>query len=100
MPEKALEVFKDTTATKKIFKLRKKIRAVSGGTSASKTISILVWIIDYAQNTENKIVTVVGESVPHLNLGAKRDFKNIMVSNGYWNDSQWSESGTYTFSGG
>ncbi|MEK9208101.1 MAG: hypothetical protein AAB922_06445, partial [Patescibacteria group bacterium] len=97
MPEKVLEVFTDTTATKKIFKLRKKIRAVSGGTSASKTISILVWIIDYAQNTEHKVVTIVGESVPHLNLGAKRDFKNIMVANGYWDDSAWTENGVYTF---
>lgn len=100
MPEKALTAFTDTTATQKIFKLTKKIRAVSGGTSASKTISILVWIIDYAQNTKNKIVTIVGESVPHLNLGAKRDFKNIMVSNGYWEDSRWSESGVYKFKDG
>ena len=93
-------VFKDTSATRKIFSLRKKIRAVSGGTSASKTISILVWIIDYGQSTSNKIVTIVGESVPHLNLGAKRDFKNIMISNGYWEDSRWSEAGIYTFPNG
>lgn len=41
----------------------------------------------------------MGESVPHLNLGAKRDFKNIMVANGYWDDASWSESGVYTFGG-
>jgi phage terminase large subunit len=100
MAEKAFTAFKDTKATQKVFQLTKKIRAVSGGTSASKTISILVWIIDYAQNTQNKVVTIVGESVPHLNLGAKRDFMNIMVSNGYWKDSNWAESGVYTFEGG
>lgn len=93
-------MYKDTTATQRIFKLTKKIRAVSGGTSASKTISILIWLIDYAQSTKNKVVTVVGESVPHLNLGAKRDFKNIMVANGYWIDASWSESGVYTFPNG
>lgn len=93
--------FQDTTATRKIFQLKKKIRAVSGGTSASKTISILVWIIDYGQSTKNKIITIVGESVPHLKLGAIRDFQNIMVSNGYWEDSAWSESNkTYTFQDG
>jgi len=94
-------VFQITTATKKILKLNKRIRAVSGGTSASKTISILFWCIDYGQSTKNEIITVVGESFPHLNLGSIRDFKNIMLSHGYWNDKNWNESShTYTFGGG
>jgi len=84
-------MFKDTTATKKIFALRKRIRAVAGGTSASKTISILVWIIDYAQVKHDtpKLITVVSESFPHLEGGAMRDFQNIMKSQGYWNESRW-----------
>lgn len=90
--------FTDTTATQRIFSLTKKIRAVSGGTGAAKTISILIWIIDYAQSTKNQIVTIVGESYPHLNLGAMRDFKNILISNGYWDDKAWNQSSsTYTF---
>ena len=90
--------FKDTSATKKIFSLKKRIRAVSGGTSASKTISILVWLIDYGQSTKDEIITVVAESYPHLNLGAMRDFKSIMIAHGYWNDRAWNESShTYTF---
>jgi phage terminase large subunit len=84
--------FQNTTATAKIFSLTKRIRAVSGGTGASKTISILIWLIDYCQSVENEICTVVAESVPHLRLGAMRDFKNIMVSNGYWNDNHWKEN--------
>ncbi len=72
--------------------MRKRIRAVSGGTSASKTISILIWLIDYGQSTENEVMTVVAESVPHLLLGAIRDFKNIMIFHGYWNDNNWNES--------
>ena len=59
-----------------------------------------MWLIDYGFSTQNKVITVVGESVPHLNLGAKRDFQNIMVANGYWDDNAWAESGTYTFPGG
>lgn len=85
-------MFKDTTATKKIFSLTKRIRAASGGTSASKTISILVWIIDYCQSVDNQIVTVVAESVPHLQLGAIRDFQNIMKANGYWDNNCWNET--------
>lgn len=93
-----MEGFQNTTATQRIFNLTKRIRAVAGGTSASKTISIIVWLIDYGQSTKNEIMTVVAESYPHLNLGAMRDFKNIMVSHGYWDDKSWNESShTYTF---
>lgn len=93
--------FKDTTATRKIFSLKKRIRAVAGGTSASKTISILVWLIDYCQSTKNELCSVVSESFPHLEDGAIRDFQNIMKSQGYWKDELW--HGTkheYTFETG
>lgn len=95
--------FKDTTATKKIFTLKKRIRAVAGGTSASKTISILIWLIDYCQSKKNanKIATVVSESFPHLEKGAMLDFEMIMKDRGYWNESLW--HGTkhqYTFETG
>lgn len=81
-----------------MFRLKKRIRAVSGGTWASKTISILIWLIDYGQNTKSEIITVVAESVPHLKLGAIRDFQSIMQSNGFWEESRWNASNyTYTF---
>lgn len=84
----------DTTATKKIFALDKKIRAVAGGTSASKTISILIWMIDYAQNQEhkNEIMSIVSESFPHLRMGAILDFQIIMKDRGYWDEARWNES--------
>lgn len=86
--------FSDTTATKKVFSLKKRIRAVSGGTSASKTISILVWLIDYCQSTKNinKIAKVVSESVPHLKAGAMLDFENIMKDRGYWDENRWNKT--------
>lgn len=91
--------FVDTEATKKIFKLKKRIRAVCGGTSASKTISILVWCIDYAQSHKNKKIDIFAESYPHLEDGAIKDFKSIMVSQDYWDDNCWNGTGkTYTFS--
>lgn len=44
----------------------------------------------------------MAESVPHLKLGAMRDFKNIMVAHGYWNDDKWRDSApnVYTFETG
>lgn len=86
--------FQDTTATKKIFALKQRIRGIAGGTSASKTISILVWLIDYCQRIQErpKIVTVGSESFPHLDKGAMLDFKLIMKDRGYWKDKCWNDT--------
>lgn len=95
--------FSDTTSTKKIFSLKKRIRAVAGGTSASKTISILVWCIDFCQTPQNKekLVTITSESLPHLKNGAILDFQNIMKDRGYWDDNRWNKSDhIYTFETG
>lgn len=90
-----------TTATQKIAKLRKRIRAVAGGTGASKTVSILLWCIDYAQSNPSKIVSVVSESFPHLSLGAIREFKAILQTQNYWDDVRWNGSNhAYTFETG
>lgn len=75
-----------------MFQLAQRIRAVSGGTGASKTISILFWLIDYAQSVKKEIITIVAESVPHLQLGAIRDFKSIMQTHNYWKQELWNES--------
>lgn len=91
-------MFQDTTATKRIFGLNERIRAVAGGTAASKTVSILVWLIDYAQTNKNKVITVVSESYPHLEGGAVRDFLSIMQGHNYYDDSRWNSSKhVYTF---
>lgn len=95
--------FKDTTATRKVFSLRKRIRAVAGGTSASKTISILVWLIDYSQTKQlrEKVCSVVSESHPHLELGAILDFQNIMKDRNYWKEERWNQTKhCYTFETG
>lgn len=94
-------MFTQTTATNKILGLTKRIRGVSGGSSASKTISILIWLIGYAQTQQNKLISVVSESFPHLKRGAMRDFQNIMESHNYWDDGAWNKTDyIYTFSTG
>lgn len=95
-------MFQITTATQRIAKLKKKIRAVQGGTSASKTISILLYLIDRAQSDTSKTLTsVIAESTPHLKRGALRDFKNIMMEHKYWKDNSWNATDSiYTFETG
>jgi len=90
--------FQATTGTRKLLKLTKRIRGIAGGTSASKTISIIIWLIDHAQSTNGKTISIVSESFPHLKRGAIRDFINIMQSHGYFNDNHWNRTDyTYTF---
>jgi phage terminase large subunit len=94
--------FKVTTATHKVMGMKKKIRAVIGGTSASKTISILLYLIHLAQSDESPTLTsVVAESIPHLKRGAIRDFKNILKAHNYWKESLWNATDSiYTFETG
>lgn len=95
-------LYQKTTATEKIINLNKRIRIVQGGTSASKTISILLYLIARAQSDESKTLTsIVSESIPHLKRGVIRDFKNILQGHGYWKDANWNVAdSTYTFETG
>lgn len=58
-------------------------------------------LIDKAQTNQGLKIDVMSESYPHLEDGAIRDFKNIMMDRGYWNDDRWNESKHfYTFETG
>lgn len=95
-------LYSQTTSLKRIAQLQKKIRVVQGGTSASKTISILQLLITLAQTDKSPTMTsVVAESLPHLKKGAIRDFKNILKEHGYWEDARWHDTDKiYTFETG
>lgn len=94
-------MYQRTQATEKILKLNKRIRVVAGGTAASKTFSIIMWLVDHAQSKPNKLISVVSETLPHLKRGAMRDFLNIMENHGYYKDNAWNKSDfTYTFDSG
>jgi len=96
-------MFGITTATQKIQKLKKRIRAVQGGSSASKTVSIILYLIDKAQSDKFPTLTsIVSESLPHLKQGAQLDFLNIIQSHNLFVDSRWYKShpATYTFETG
>lgn len=92
----------ETTATRKIKKLKKRVRLLAGGTSASKTVSTLIYLITKCQyDTVATLTSVVSESFPHLRRGAMRDFLNIMTEHGIFDDAAWSKTDfTYTFPNG
>lgn len=90
-----------TTAQAKIAKLKKRIRIVQGGTSSSKTFTILPFLIQYAIQTPNSEISVVAESIPHLRRGAIKDFLKIMDWTGNYNQNNFNKSNlTYKFSNG
>lgn len=95
-------MFQVTTATRKVAKMKARIRAIQGGTSASKTISVLLNLINLAQMDKVATVTsVVSESLPHLKRGAIKDFLTIMQTHGYYKEDAWNRTDfVYTFETG
>jgi phage terminase large subunit len=93
--------FQATTALKKIRRLDKRLKVIQGGSSAGKTIAILLILIDRLQREKGLISSVVSETMPHLKRGAIRDFLNIMEAQGYYKDDRWNRSDfVYTFETG
>ena len=94
-------MFQRTTAINKILALKKRIKIIQGGTSASKTYGCLSVLIDRAAKTPNTEISVVSESIPHLRRGALRDFLKIMKSINRFVDERYNKSLLkYEFSNG
>lgn len=87
-----------TTCFWKILALQKRLRIVQGGSSAGKTIAILLILIDRAGSEKQKLFSVVSETIPHLKKGAIRDFLLILEAQGYYDDNAWNRTDfIYTF---
>ena len=94
-------MFKKTTAVNKILALKKRKKVIPGGTSAGKTIAILIILISVAAKYKNKEISVVSESVPHLRRGALKDFLKIMKETGRYIDKNYNRTRlTYEFESG
>ena len=94
-------MLKKTTAQVKIRKLKKRIRIVQGGTSSSKTFSIIPLLIQYALQSPKQEISIVSESIPHLKRGAIRDFTKIMQWTDIWQSESFNKSNlTYNFQNG
>jgi len=94
-------MFKETKAQAKIANLNKRVRVIQGGTSSSKTFSIIPLLITYAIDNPNSEISIVSESIPHLRRGAMRDFIKIMEWTENYNPDNWNKSSfTYLFNSG
>ncbi len=76
-------------------------KVIQGGMSSSKTFSIMILLIGYAESYPNSLITVAGMSYNHLATGSMRDFKKIMQGTNRWDDSCFNKSAKiYTFLNG
>ena len=85
-------MFKRTTATNKILALKKRIKIIQGGTSASKTYSILAVLINQALLEHGIEISIVAETIPHLRRGALKDFLKIMKWTGRFFEDRFNKS--------
>lgn len=83
---------KKTLALDKLRKLDKRIKIIRGGSSAGKTIAILLILIDYAIRNKGAEISVVSESVPHLRRGALKDFLNILKALNRYDERKYNRS--------
>jgi len=67
----------------------KRIVAFQGGTRASKTYNILIWLILQALATKKKrVVSIVRATLPALRASAERDFFEILQSLGLYREGK------------
>lgn len=78
--------------TRALFEDDYRIIVEQGGTSAGKTISILLILLDWAITRPNKIVSIVSDTLPNLRKGAMRDFLNICRETNVQEYSIWNKT--------
>ncbi len=85
--------YRETTCLRKIHALKKRIQIVQGGTSAGKTVNILMdKVLDYGIRRPGEIITVVTDSFPNLRTGAMRDFLDICRETNVDKLSTWNKT--------
>ena len=66
-----------TSALEQIQNCHKRMTVVQGGTSAGKTIAILILLLNYCLEHSDKVISVITDTFPNLRTGAMRDFLQI-----------------------
>ena len=92
---------KKTKALIKLRELTQRTRVIKGGTSAGKTICILLILINDAITNKGKEISVVAESIPSIKRGSIKDFLSIMQGLNRFREAQFNRSTLkYTFNNG
>lgn len=81
-----------TTTLEKLQALTARIWVVQGGTSAGKTIAILLYLLNWAIEHPGKVISIVSDTFPNLRKGAMRDFLSICRETNIDKIAQWNKT--------
>ncbi len=75
--------------------------SLQGSSRSSKTYSNVQWLIHMCYDVPGTTVSIVRKTMPALKRSVYRDFKEIMIDWGLWNDRQMNKTDwIYTFGNG
>ena len=88
--------------TKKAYDDGKKVIIHKGGTGSGKTYDIMISLLFFFALTKpNWVITIVSESVPHLDIGTKRIAKNLLSTDDLNEVATFNQTkGVYQFDNG
>lgn len=95
-------IYQPTTSLTKIANLakEKRICCIQGGQGASKTVSILMILINQCLIEANTEVSILGHELTKLKATAVKDFKKIMASWNIFDSNKFTRDSYYTFDNG
>lgn len=82
----------ETTALERIREMSARIRVVQGGTSAGKTIAILLDELNEAILQPGILTSIVTDTLPNLRRGAMRDFLRIATATNILSVADWNKT--------
>lgn len=75
--------------------------SLQGSSRSAKTYSIVQWLVVLCHETPKMTVSIIRAGMPSIKRTVYRDFKQVMIDFGWWNDRQMNKSEfVYTFPNG
>lgn len=76
----------------------KEITILQGGARSGKTVNTLIWFCIKLMSEEDKILSICRASLPTIRGTILRDFKDVMLKLGAWDDNRFNQTQlTYEF---
>jgi phage terminase large subunit len=70
----------------------KEITILQGGARSGKTMNSLIWFCVKLMSEENKILSICRASLPTIRGTILRDFKEVMLKLGIWDDNRFNQT--------
>jgi len=93
-------MIQQTTALRKIARLKKRIWVIQGGQGAGKTFSILILICNYAQSNPDREIFIASAELTKMRITVIKDFVKIMKEVGIYDPTAFTSGTFYRFKNG